>query len=71
MSVDQVSKHLGVKRETIYVWINRKGMPEHKVGRLWKFKLSEIDVWVRSGKAGLRNDIQARPGISGKRRMDA
>ena len=51
VSVYQVSEHLGIKRETVYLWIDSKNMPAHKVGRLWKFKLSEIDEWVRSGKA--------------------
>lgn len=23
----------------------------HKIGRLWKFKLSEVDAWVRAGGA--------------------
>lgn len=26
-------------------------MPAYKVGRLWKFKLSEVDDWIRSGGA--------------------
>ena len=26
-------------------------MPAHKAGRLWKFKISEIDEWIRSGGA--------------------
>ena len=25
----------------------------HKIGRLWKFKFSEIDEWVKSGKSAL------------------
>nr|WP_280640777.1 hypothetical protein [Lactococcus lactis] len=29
----------------------QKNLPAYKVGRLWKFKLSEIDDWVRSGGA--------------------
>lgn len=51
MSVAEIAEYLGVKRDTIYKWIERKGMPAHKVGRLWKFKQNEIDAWVRSGKA--------------------
>ena len=50
LSVDEVAVHLGVKRDTIYKWIERKDLPAHKVGRLWKFKLKEVDKWVRSGK---------------------
>ncbi len=51
-SVAEIAEYLGVKRDTVYKWIDRKGMPAHKVGRLWKFKLSEVEAWVRSGNAG-------------------
>jgi len=51
LSVAEIAEYLGVKRDTVYKWIERKRMPAHKVGRLWKFKLGEIDAWVRSGKA--------------------
>ncbi len=51
LSVDEIAAYLGVKRDTVYKWLTRRGMPAHKVGRLWKFKMSEIDEWVRSGKA--------------------
>ena len=52
LSVDDVAAYLGVKRDTIYKWIERKKMPAHKVGSLWKFKKDEIDEWVRAGEAG-------------------
>lgn len=52
VSVDDVARHLGVVRDTIYRWIEDKSLPAHKVGRLWKFKLEEVDEWVRSGGAG-------------------
>lgn len=45
-SVDEISHYLGVKRDTVYKWINRRGMPAHKLGRLWKFKKTEVDEWV-------------------------
>jgi len=32
-------------------------MPAHKVGRLWKFKVDEVDEWVRSGKAAEDRDF--------------
>jgi excisionase family DNA binding protein len=52
VSVEQIAQHLNVKTFTIYKWLERKDMPAHKVGRLWRFKISEIDDWVRSSKAG-------------------
>ncbi len=51
LSVDEIAAYLGVKRYTIYKWIERKNMPAHKVGSLWKFRKDEIDDWVRSGAA--------------------
>jgi excisionase family DNA binding protein len=51
VSVDQVAQHLGVAKDTVYRWRERKGLPAHRIGRLWKFKLSEVDDWVRAGCA--------------------
>ena len=51
VSVDDVARHLAVTKDSIYRWIDAKQMPAHKVGRLWKFKLSEVDAWIRSGGA--------------------
>jgi len=50
-SVEEITAHLGVARDTIYRWIEQKGMPAHRLGKLWKFKISEVDDWVRSGGA--------------------
>jgi len=36
LSVQDIAAYLGVKNETVYVWIAKKRMPAHKVGRLWK-----------------------------------
>ncbi|TBW10034.1 DNA-binding protein [Azotobacter chroococcum subsp. isscasi] len=46
-----VARHLGVVKDTVYRWREHKGLPAHKIGRLWKFQLSEIDEWVRAGGA--------------------
>lgn len=52
LSVDEIGDYLGVKRDTIYNWISDRQMPAHRVGRLWKFKIEEVDAWVRDGGAG-------------------
>ncbi|MFI0435827.1 MAG: helix-turn-helix domain-containing protein [Parachlamydiaceae bacterium] len=51
LSVEEISQYLGVKRDTIYKWLENRQMPAHKVGRLWKFQKREIDLWVKSGKS--------------------
>ena len=50
-SVEDIAKHLGVAKDSIYRWIERRGLPAHRIGRLWKFKVSEVDQWVRDGGA--------------------
>ena len=51
VSIDEISEHLGVLQDTLYKWVARKKMPAHKVGRLLKFQIKEVDQWVRTGKA--------------------
>jgi excisionase family DNA binding protein len=53
-----VALHVGVAKDTIYRWIETRTLPAHRVGRLWKFKLSEVDDWVRAGHAA---DADAQP----------
>ncbi|PPG06591.1 MULTISPECIES: helix-turn-helix domain-containing protein [Bacteria] len=47
LSADDIANHLGITKDTVYAWIADKGMPAHKIGRLWKFQVSEVDEWVR------------------------
>ena len=50
-SLKEVMEHLGVSRDTIMKWIEQKNMPAAKIGRLWKFKLSEVDAWIKANGA--------------------
>lgn len=50
-SMKEISEYLGITRDTALAWIEKHGMPGIKVGRTWKFKISEVDRWMRSGKA--------------------
>lgn len=52
LTVDDICKYLSVTNETVYKWIDQRGMPGHRVGRRWMFKQEEVDAWVRSGGAG-------------------
>jgi excisionase family DNA binding protein len=63
VSVEQIAEHLGVTRDSIYRWIDRKGLPAHRVGRLWKFKASEVDDWVRAGGANDAEQQLAAPSV--------
>jgi len=56
ISLEEAAEHLGIKPTTLYKWLERKQLPGHKVGRLWKFKIEELDEWVRSNKGDANKD---------------
>ena len=56
VSVDEVSKHLGVAKDSVYRWIETRQLPAHRIGRLWKFRLSEVDGWVEAGVDAIDSD---------------
>jgi len=40
-----------VSKDTVYKWIDKRGMPAHRMRRLWKFKKEQVDAWVEAGGA--------------------
>ena len=56
ISIDEAAYHLGVKPVTIRDWIRKgKDIPAHKIGKQWKFKVSELDNWVKSGQSAIKD----------------
>ena len=54
IGIDEAAEYLGIKTVTLRNWIKRDdSIPAHKIGKLWKFKRSELDVWVQSGKSAI------------------
>mgnify|MGYP000129696252 CR=1 FL=1 len=54
VGIEEVAAHLRVAKESIYRWVDSKGFPAHRVGRLLRFKLSEVDQWVTTA-GGAKN----------------
>ena len=44
----EVAVHLQVSKDTVYRWVDTQGLPAHRVGRLFRFRLSQVDKWVQS-----------------------
>ena len=49
VSSKEIAEHLGINKDTLHRWIKNKSIPCHRVGRLQKFKISEIDEWIKNG----------------------
>ena len=52
-NLEETAEYLGVTKDTIRNWIKKTDIPAHNIGRLWKFKFSEVDEWIKSGKSAL------------------
>lgn len=52
IGIEEAANYLGVNKDTIRNWIKKDtGIPAHRIGKLWKFKKSELDAWIKSGKS--------------------
>jgi excisionase family DNA binding protein len=64
VSLEEIAQHLKVSKDSIHRWIRARRIPVHKLGRQWRFRVSEVDAWVVAGKAGtgrdVRNGVQTR-----------
>ena len=50
LNIRQIADYLGIKASTIYALVERRGIPHYKVGRLVRFKKSEVDQWMEGQK---------------------
>lgn len=50
-SLEEIADHLGVSKDTIRNWIKKGVIPYYRIGKQYKFRISEVDEWVESGKS--------------------
>ena len=55
VNLNDIADYLSVSPDTIRSWIKQKKIPCYKLGKMYKFKLSEIDEWVRSAGEEVNN----------------
>lgn len=54
IGLDEAAEYLGIKPVTLRKWLKKKpDLPRYQIGKLWKFKKSELDAWVNSGKSAI------------------
>lgn len=49
-SLEEIANYIGCSKDTIRNWIKKDSIPYHKVGRMYRLKISEVDAWIQSGK---------------------
>lgn len=55
ISLEEAADYIGVKPVTLRGWLKKENLeiPAYRIGKLWKFKKSELDRWVQSGKSSM------------------
>lgn len=49
VGINEVASYLHVTKQSIFRWVRDRNLPVHRAGRLLRFKLSEVDEWVKAG----------------------
>lgn len=57
VNLDDVATHLSVSKDTVRNWTKEGRLPAYKAGKMYKYKLSEVDQWLRDGKLDQENVI--------------
>jgi len=52
VTLEGISGHLAVSSDSVRRWIREREFPAQKAGGVWRFKVSEVDAWVRAGRKG-------------------
>ena len=49
LTVEEITKMLGIKKSTLYSWVHAKSIPHIKIGRrCLRFRESDIKEWIAS-----------------------
>jgi excisionase family DNA binding protein len=50
LTITEAAALLGVKTQTLYLWVSQKRVPHRKIGRLVRFTESDLEEFVGSRK---------------------
>ena len=50
VNLEDVAEHLSLCQDSVRTLIKEGKLPAYKAGKRYKFKISEVDEWVRTGR---------------------
>jgi excisionase family DNA binding protein len=56
LSIEGLAEYLEVAEKTVRKWVLNNDIPYHKVMKLVRFRLSEVEQWVETGGKFLREN---------------
>ena len=64
MTVDEVAAYVRVSERTVYEWAQKGEIPCGKLGSTWRFRRSDINVWVEKRLGGTAKTRTDHPSTS-------
>jgi excisionase family DNA binding protein len=58
LDVREVAKLFGVNHAMLLRMVRRGQLPGVKIGKLWRFRVSELNSWITSGISAKREHIR-------------
>lgn len=50
VNLEDIAEHLSLSTDTVRTWVKEGKLPVYRAGKRYKFKITEVDEWVRKGK---------------------
>jgi excisionase family DNA binding protein len=66
MTTAAVAKWLGISTRTLCLWAECKEIPAIKIGRQWRFRESELSIWLRNPECSRAKSLTFAPAAAGR-----
>lgn len=60
LSIQEIPEHLGVSKNSVYVWTSKKSISADLATHLWKLQQSQVDQWVKAGGVSEEAGVEPR-----------
>jgi len=50
LNIEEAAKHIGISKSNLYSMAQEKRIPAHRIGKIWRFDVKELDEWIRTNK---------------------
>ena len=50
LNVDEAARYLGISSSNLYSLAQRSRIPSTKIGKVWRFSKTDLDMWLRASK---------------------
>lgn len=50
LSIKDISEYLGLSKATLYLWVEERKVPCHKIGKVIRFDINEVNKWMEGFK---------------------